>query len=509
MKLPAPHRIARAYYGPRVLGFALTFIATVVLFRERAVSAALLAYGALLFLVYPQLVYLWACLARDKKNAALRGLLVDAFVLGTWVAAVGFNLGMAFGLFSAVSINNAISVGFKGAIKGSGYFAAGCLVAIGMLGFRFNPIGNLVTLYMLLPCLFIYVMKVAMVFNAQNALLVGANIENDRKRSLFQVLASAGLATANAASLDEIVAGWLEHLEPVLPPGCAIGVVVRAPHRPGLVHHATFHGFDDVEQARLLAACVETDSGQVAGPGFGDGQPDGHEIFLIPVKARLLDAFLVLGRDRRITEVERSTISLFLQQLGAALSSYGLTQKLTELANTDGLTGLANRARLDEQLARLIDQKRQRPTADFTVVMVDINGLKHANDVHGHEVGDRLIIAAGEALRRTCRETDLAARIGGDEFIVLCQSTTSTQADHFVERLAAEVCATTVHFKPAVGEALDLPLHLSLGVADSREADPGDVVKLADQRMYADKAEYYRTQPRVDRQAPAACVADQ
>ncbi len=495
MSLPVPHRIARAYYAPRVLGFGLTFIAAIVLFRARAVSAALLAYGALLFLLYPHLVYLWACLARDKKNAALRGLLVDAFLLGTWVAAVGFNLGMAFGLFSAVSINNAISVGFKGAIKGSGYFAAGCLLAIGLLGFRFDLIGHMVTLYMLLPCLFIYVMNVAMVFNAQNALLVRANLENDRKRTLFQVLASAGLATANAASLDEIVAGWLEHLEPVLPPGCAMGVVVRAPQRPALIHHATFHGFDDVEQARLLAACVETASSRLVDHGFGDGHPDAHEIFLVPVNAELLDAFFVLGRDHRITEVERSTIALFLQQLGAALSTYGLTQKLTGLANTDGLTGLANRARLDEQLALLIDQKRQRPGSDFTVVMVDINGLKHANDVHGHEVGDRLIVAAGEALRRTCRDTDLAARMGGDEFIVLCHSTTSAQANHFLRRLAAAVLATRVHFKPAAGEAVELPLYLSVGVADSREADPADVITLADQRMYADKAAYYRSQP--------------
>ena len=54
MKLPEPHRIARAYYVPRVLGFALTFIAAVVLFRQHAISAALLAYGGLLFLLYPR-----------------------------------------------------------------------------------------------------------------------------------------------------------------------------------------------------------------------------------------------------------------------------------------------------------------------------------------------------------------------------------------------------------------------------------------------------------------------
>lgn len=497
MKLPVPHRIARAYYAPRVLGFALTFIGSLLLFREHAITAGLVAYGALIFLLYPQLVYLWACLAADKKNAALRGLLLDAFLLGTWVAAVAFNLGMAFALFTALSINNAASGGFKGAIKGFAWFAAGCLVAIGWLGLRFEPGSNPITLYMALPCLFLYIISVALVFNGQNAQLVRVHRENDRKRSLFQVLASAGLVTASAQRLDELIAGWLEHLEPVLPPGCAFGVVVRAPQRPGLIYHATFRGLDEDEQARLLAVCVESTSRQLVDHGFGDGHPEAHEIFPIPVKADLLDAFIILRSDDLTAEADRGTIALFLQQLGAALSSYGLTQKLTEMANTDGLTGLANR-RLDEQLAQVIDQKRHLPSPDFTVIMVDINGLKHANDVHGHDVGDRLIVAAGEALRRTCRDTDLVARLGGDEFIVLCRSTTSAQADHFLQRLAAELHTTRVHFQSSAGAAVELPLHLSLGVADSREVDPEAVMKLADQRMYADKAAYYRSHPRVN-----------
>ena len=95
--------------------------------------------------------------------------------------------------------------------------------------------------------------------------------------------------------------------------------------------------------------------------------------------------------------------------------------KLIELANTDGLTGLANRARFDEQLAQLIDQKRQLPSSDFTVVMVDINGLKQANDLHGHEVGDRLIVAAGRALRSTCRDTSTTrARTTDDDLSAPC-----------------------------------------------------------------------------------------
>lgn len=81
---------------------------------------------------------------------------------------------------------------------------------------------------------------------------------------------------------------------------------------------------------------------------------------------------------------------------------------------------------------------------------------------------------------------------------MLCHSTTLAQAGHFVQRMNAAVRATRVQFKSAAGERVELPLYLSVGVADSREADPGDVMMLADQRMYADKEAYYRSHPRGD-----------
>ncbi|MFC0679358.1 diguanylate cyclase domain-containing protein [Lysobacter korlensis] len=507
MKLPAPHRLAQIYYFPRTAGFALAFAASAVLFYERAISAAQLAYAAGVFLLYPQLVHLWSCLAADKKAAALRGLLIDAFVLATFVATIGFNLGLGFCLATAVCMNNTVYFGTRGLARSAAMFAGGCAVAVGLIGLRFEPLPSGLGTYLGLLTLFVYLMMVASVFYAQNRLLMRAKHEVDRKGLLFQGLAEAGMAMANADGWDELVAGWLQHLQPLLPEGAGRGVIVRSSQRPGLTYHVTFEGMDEAEQARVLKLTAKIVSAQlishVATSGYraagaaGSSNPaPDYDFHRIPVDAGLLEAVFVLRRDHRVTEVERGVVTLFLQQLGAALSNYGLTQRLTELANTDGLTGLANRARLDERLTQVIDLKRRQPGADFCLAVVDINGLKRANDVYGHEAGDRLIMAAADALRTTCRATDLVARMGGDEFIVLCPATTAEEAGHFLRRLAETVRTTTVNCHSGDGVALELPLRFSIGIADSRETDPAAVMKLADRRMYEDKAAYYASHPR-------------
>jgi diguanylate cyclase (GGDEF)-like protein len=250
-----------------------------------------------------------------------------------------------------------------------------------------------------------------------------------------------------------------------------------------------------IASAQLISH-VATSGYRAAGAAGSSNPAPDYDFHRIPVDPGLLEAVFVLRRDHGVTEVERGVIMLFLQQLGAALSNYGLRQRLTELANTDRLTGLANRARFDERLIQVIDLKRRQPDVNFCLAVVDINGLKRANDAYGHEAGDRLINAAADALRRTCRATDLVARMGGDEFIVLCPATTSEEAGHFLRRLGETVRETTVTCHSGEGAALDLPLHLSVGVADSREADPAAVLKLADRRMYEDKAAYYASYPR-------------
>lgn len=95
-----------------------------------------------------------------------------------------------------------------------------------------------------------------------------------------------------------------------------------------------------------------------------------------------------------------------------------MNRRLRELSNTDPLTGIANRRyffeRCEAEFARL-----EREGGSLALVMLDVDRFKRINDVHGHQVGDRALVAVAEALCSGVRRYDLAARLGGEEFAVL------------------------------------------------------------------------------------------
>lgn len=95
-------------------------------------------------------------------------------------------------------------------------------------------------------------------------------------------------------------------------------------------------------------------------------------------------------------------------------------RRLYALATHDPLTGLANRYLLEERLERALARAR-RTGAAGAVVFVDLDGFKEVNDLHGHEVGDRVLIAAAARLRGAVRATDTVARYGGDEFVLVLE----------------------------------------------------------------------------------------
>jgi diguanylate cyclase (GGDEF)-like protein len=102
------------------------------------------------------------------------------------------------------------------------------------------------------------------------------------------------------------------------------------------------------------------------------------------------------------------------------------------LADTDPLTGLANRRRLDEDLSRLISLTSRRGE-QFVLAVLDVDLFKAVNDEYGHDVGDRALQQLGHHLRRRFRAEDLVGRIGGEEFIV---ALASSDVDGAVRRLA-------------------------------------------------------------------------
>ena len=130
----------------------------------------------------------------------------------------------------------------------------------------------------------------------------------------------------------------------------------------------------------------------------------------------------------------------------------------------------------------------------FSIMVIDINGLKQINDTYGHSAGDTAIIRVAELLKSTCRETDIVTRIGGDELTVLMPSTNRVQAEILLGRLRDREKDLHIVLKTATGFPVSVPIRISIGLASSDEDDPDLVIKVADDLMYADKQRFYAEQ---------------
>lgn len=183
-------------------------------------------------------------------------------------------------------------------------------------------------------------------------------------------------------------------------------------------------------------------------------------------------------------------VELFRDQLAAGVENHLLRLELLQLANTDGLTGIYNRAYFQKSLLQQQEAKQQIAAMDFSLLIIDINGLKTANDRHGHLIGDQMIIRVAQRLKAICRSEDIVCRIGGDEFAILCPNLRQEPALRLAERIREQAGERPLTLRD--GETL--PIALSIGVACSDEVDPEQVMLIADQRMYADKQQFYAGQ---------------
>lgn len=183
---------------------------------------------------------------------------------------------------------------------------------------------------------------------------------------------------------------------------------------------------------------------------------------------------------------------LFGYLVGAALFNFSfialvtlrVLQRLHHLSRHDELTGLANRRVLDEAIEREW-QRLQRTGAGFAVVMLDLDHFKQVNDTHGHAAGDGVLAVTAERLSEAARRTDLVARLGGEEFLVLMPSTelpaALAGAERLLERLRQKPCE-------AGGLSLRVTASAGVAVALARDADAQAVLRRADQALYRAKA---------------------
>ena len=158
--------------------------------------------------------------------------------------------------------------------------------------------------------------------------------------------------------------------------------------------------------------------------------------------------------------------------------------ELERRANTDGLTALANRRLFIETLEREIEraQRYQRP---LSLVMLDLDHFKAVNDTYGHAAGDSVLRAAAAALNRVSRDTDLPARIGGEELALVLPETHVEGAAQVAERLRTLIAAER-HLAP---HGTDFSVTASFGVAShlGQEGTAAELMQRADEALYRSK----------------------
>ncbi|TAL75919.1 MAG: diguanylate cyclase [Rhodanobacter sp.] len=167
-----------------------------------------------------------------------------------------------------------------------------------------------------------------------------------------------------------------------------------------------------------------------------------------------------------------------------AIRQIRMTRRLREIADTDPLTGIANRRNIEWRGQRALDRAMSAGKS-LAVVLLDIDHFKQVNDTHGHQTGDAVLVRLAQACRDALREGDAIGRIGGEEFVVLLPGAEIASARDIAERLRLTVSDLAFHdLAPA------LVVTVSLGVTVSHVGDSqfGALVERADRALYRAKS---------------------
>lgn len=164
------------------------------------------------------------------------------------------------------------------------------------------------------------------------------------------------------------------------------------------------------------------------------------------------------GRHDRLLDLDRRYADVQAQLTEANRKLQQCEAEIVEVSQTDALTGVGNRRRLDQVLVTEIS-RCDRTGEQLSAMMADLDHFKRVNDQYGHEAGDKVLAAFGELLRQHTRATDVVTRFGGEEFVVLLPHTDREQARVMAERVRQAFASLRI-------EPLRDPVTVSIGVAE-------------------------------------------
>ena len=208
--------------------------------------------------------------------------------------------------------------------------------------------------------------------------------------------------------------------------------------------------------------------------------PFGRNLVAVPLSAdgEPVGALIVEHTGRRVERRVVAMLGQFAAHAALALRNSWLLQQVQRLAETDGLTGLANRRTFEATLDRETS-RAARSGEPLTLVMVDVDHFKSLNDKFGHQAGDEVLKLVADVLASACRDFDTAARYGGEEFAVILPACSSTESLVVAERLRESIARIeTVTSVTASAGVATFPTHA---------ADPEALIKAADEALYESK----------------------
>jgi diguanylate cyclase (GGDEF)-like protein len=266
---------------------------------------------------------------------------------------------------------------------------------------------------------------------------------------------------------------------------------------PGIVQHATDGlgvqtGFELAEDSLVAAAAqaglplvMEHATGVRRGQLFGPGERFGGAgaIAVMPIGRddALIGCLVISGvEEGSITGEEARNVGLLGAIAATALEIVWEIEEVNRRAETDPLTGLANRRRFDESLQRELSHS-DRFGQPVSLVLVDIDHFKRVNDSHGHEAGDAVLRMISRMLADGVRTVDLCARFGGEELAILLPQTTAAGAFELADRLRRRIAGRPIKYNDA-----EIAVTASFGVASYP-----DVVRTRDALFQAADAALY------------------
>ena len=264
-------------------------------------------------------------------------------------------------------------------------------------------------------------------------------------------------------------------------------VVLLDYHLPDVEGIRLLEGILAIADVPVIFVTGEDDSG-LAARAIRQGAQDyvvklGDYLFAIPIIIeKSISQHLIKKENQKL----RDQLEFMLAEL--EIKNRQLQQSLAKLrtmAGTDHLTGLANRRRFAKELEREYSEA-VRYGHDLACCMCDLDHYKQLNDTLGHQFGDKVLEITAAEVREMLRLSDLAARYGGDEFVLLLPNTGNTEAMIVAQRLRDRIAAR-------MGELANHPrvVTLSMGVASLQADQPASadaLVAMADRALYAAKA---------------------